>query len=52
MGSKAPSYGCHGEPGTAAVPEEGVEKKKEKNLVGYGQASLCRQQEQQHISRR
>lgn len=24
MASKAPSYGCHGEPGTVAVPEKGV----------------------------
>ncbi len=27
MASKAPSHGCHGEPGTAAVPEQGVKKK-------------------------
>lgn len=35
MASKAPSHGCHGEPGTAAVPEE-----KKKHLVGYRQASV------------
>lgn len=28
MASKAPSSGCHGEPGTAAVPEEGGKIKK------------------------
>lgn len=42
MASKAPSHGCHGEPGTAAVPEEGVEEKKKekKHLVGHRQASV------------
>lgn len=40
MGSKAPSYGCHGEPGTAAVPEEAVKKRKKRKTSGWLQTGV------------